>query len=126
MLIAGVALLGAYLLRYNFDVPPNFGRVLLYTAVFCVISIVVFFAVGVHRGVWRFASLSDLRNIVIASTISMLFFLVAMFLVDRLSAIPRSVPFIAWFVMIVLLSAPRVAYRVWMAGGSRADSGQNC
>ena len=38
-----------------------------------------------------------------------------MFLVDRMAAIPRSVPVIAWFMMIVLLSAPRVAYRVWMA-----------
>ena len=45
----------------------------------------------------------------------MLVFLLAMFLVDRLAAIPRSVPLIAWFVMIVLLSAPRVAYRIWMA-----------
>ena len=78
---------------------------------FCVISAAVFFLFGVHRGVWRFASLSDLRNIVLASTTSMLVFLLAMFLVDRLAAIPRSVPLIAWFMMIVLLSAPRVAYR---------------
>ena len=27
MLIAGVALLGAYLLRYNLDLPPNFDSV---------------------------------------------------------------------------------------------------
>lgn len=115
MLIAGAALLSAYLLRYNLDLPPNAESVLLYAAVFCVVSAVIFFLFGVHRGVWRFASLSDLRNIVLASTTSMLVFLLTMFLVNRLTAIPRSVPLIAWFVMIVLLSAPRVAYRIWMA-----------
>ena len=115
VVIAGFALLGAYLLRYNLELPPNVEGVLFYTAGFCAISAVVFFLFGVHRGVWRFASVNDLRNIVLASTTSMLVFLLAMFLVDRLTVIPRSVPLIAWFVMIVLLSAPRVIYRVWMA-----------
>ena len=115
MLIAGIALLAAYILRYNLEMPPNLESVAFYIAAFCVISATIFFLFGVHRGVWRFASLSDLRNIVLASTISMLVFLLATFLVDRLAAIPRSVPLIAWFVMIVLLSAPRVAYRIWMA-----------
>ena len=115
MLIAGFALLGAYILRYNLEFPPNMESVSFYIAAFCIISAAIFFLFGVHRGVWRFASLSDLRNIVLASTTSMLVFLLATFLIDRLAAIPRSVPLIAWFVMIVLLSAPRVAYRVWMA-----------
>ncbi len=115
MLIAGVSLFGAYVLRYNLDPPPNADSVLIYTFVFCAISAAIFFSFGVHRGVWRFASLSDLRNIVLASTLSMLLFLMATFLIDRMTALPRSVPLIAWFVMIVLLSAPRVAYRIWMA-----------
>ena len=114
MLIAGAALFGAYLLRYNLDLPPYFESVLLYVAFYCVISGVVFYLFGVHRGVWRFSSLSDLRNIVFASTAAMLIFLLAMFLVDRLASIPRSVPLITWFVVIVLLSAPRAAYRTWM------------
>jgi O-antigen biosynthesis protein WbqV len=114
MLIAAVALFGAYFLRYNLYVPPNFDSVLLYVAFYCVISGVMFFLFGVHRGVWRFSSLSDLRNIVLATTATMLLFLLTMFLVDRLASIPRSVPLIAWFMVIVLLSAPRVAYRIWM------------
>ena len=113
ILIAGAALFGAYILRYNLEVPPNFRSVFLYIAFFCVISATFFFLFGVHRGIWRFASLNDLKNIVIASTVSMLAFLLAMFLVDRLATIPRSVPLIAWFMMIVLLSAPRVASRIW-------------
>jgi hypothetical protein len=60
--IAGIALFGGYYLRYNLDIPPNLESVLLYVAVFCVISAFIFFLVGVHRGVWRFASLSDLRG----------------------------------------------------------------
>ena len=114
MLIAGAALLGAYLLRYNLDVPPTFDSFLIYVGVFCIYSGILFYIFGVHRGLWRFTSLGDLRNIIIASTVTMLVFLLTMFLFDRLSAIPRSVPLIAWFMMIVLLSAPRVASRIWM------------
>ena len=51
----------------------------------------------------------------LASTITMVVFLLTIFLVTRLAGVPRSVPLIAWFMMIVLLSAPRVAYRIWMA-----------
>ena len=115
ILIAGFALLVAFFLRYNLDLPPDIRAVGVYTVVFCAVSAAVFFLFGVHRGVWRFASVSDLRNIAVASTVSMLAFLLVMFLVDRLASIPRSVPMIAWFVMIVLLPAPRLAYRVWMA-----------
>ena len=115
ILIAGFALLVAFFLRYNLYLPPDIGTVGVYTAIFCAISAVFFFLFGVHRGVWRFASVSDLRNIALASTVSMLAFLLVMFLVDRLASIPRSVPLIAWFVMIVLLPAPRLAYRVLMA-----------
>ena len=49
----------------------------------------------------------------LASTAAMVTFLLAMFLVDRLASLPRSVPLITWFMVIVLLSAPRVAYRIW-------------
>ncbi len=114
ILIAGFALLFAYYLRYNLNLPPDIDVVGFYTGFFCSIAAVFFFIFGVHRGVWRFASVSNLRNIVIATSVSMLVFLLAMFLVNRLKSIPRSVPLIAWFVMIVLLSAPRLLYRVWM------------
>ena len=41
-----------------------------------------------------------------------LIFLVIMFVFTRLDELPRSLPFISWFVLIALLGAPRFLYRV--------------
>ncbi|CAN5297059.1 nucleoside-diphosphate sugar epimerase/dehydratase [soil metagenome] len=110
------------MLRFNFDTLPSPDLLLLYTPIFCALSAIAFLAFGVQRGVWRFTSVTDLRNIVLASTAAVLVFLLGIFLMNRLALIPRSVPVIAWFVMIILLSAPRVAYRVFRARTGGADN----
>jgi O-antigen biosynthesis protein WbqV len=84
------------------------------------IAFAIFAVMGLGRGIWRFASLTDLRFIVIAATVVVLTFLVAKFLIDRLDAVPRSVPIVAWFILIVLLGAPRLAHRVWRDEGLAA------
>ena len=72
---------------------------------------------GLYRGLWRYASLNDLVNIVKAVTLALLIFLPIAFLVTRLEAVPRSSYFITWFVMIFLLGAPRMLYRVFKDKG---------
>lgn len=81
------------------------------TAVFTLIAGIVFWRLDVHRGIWRYASLNDLLQIARAATFIVLIFLVAMFLVTRLAALPRSLVFINWFVLMILLAAPRILYR---------------
>ncbi len=121
--VAAMAFLFAYFLRFNLDTPPNIGAVLVYTAVYAGFAAAAFLIFGVERGVWRFASMTDLRNIVMASTTAVLAFLLGMFLFNRLNLVPRSVPVIAWFVMIVFLSAPRFIYRMMMARPSGQVTG---
>src|SRR5262245_8835238 len=81
-------------------------------ALFVVIAAVVFRWFGLYRGIWRFASLPDLARIVRAVTLAILVFVPALFLVTRLEALPRSMPVIAWFVLILLLAGPRILYRL--------------
>jgi O-antigen biosynthesis protein WbqV len=53
-----------------------------------------------------------------ASTISVLIFFVVMFWLDRLENVPRSVPLIQWFILIVMLGGPRFFFRLnrnWQA-----------
>jgi O-antigen biosynthesis protein WbqV len=70
-------------------------------------------AFGMNRGVWRYASLSDLIAIVKTATVAILLFIAAHFLLTRLQLIPRSTVVIAWAFTVVLLSTPRAAYRLY-------------
>ena len=68
---------------------------------------------GLYRGLWRFASLPDLWNIVRAAVIGALTIGVLLFLYNRLATVPRSVLVIYPLLLILLLGLPRLAFRFW-------------
>jgi len=68
---------------------------------------------GLYRGVWRFASLPDLWNILRATVIGALAIGLALFLYNRLNDVPRSVLLLYPAVLSILLGGPRLAYRFW-------------
>ncbi|HJS30646.1 MAG TPA: nucleoside-diphosphate sugar epimerase/dehydratase [Alphaproteobacteria bacterium] len=90
--------------------------VALGTLVFAAIAAAVYWWTGLHRGIWRYASLNDLLAITRAVTIIVLIFVPVMFLTTRLEQLPRSLVFIVWFVLVILLTAPRVLYRLLKDG----------
>ncbi len=77
----------------------------------------MFSLTGLYRGIWRYASLPDLFNIARAVSLTVLIFLPVMFVLTRLEALPRSTLLINWFVLIALLGAPRLAYRLFKDRG---------
>ena len=83
------------------------------TLIFTLVAAVVFRFMRMYRGVWRYASLNDLLNITKSSTLVVLIFLVLLFQMTRLEDLPRSLPFINWFVLIALLGGPRFVYRLF-------------
>lgn len=93
------------------------------TITFTVIAALVFWFMGLYRGVWSYASLTDLVAIARATTLVLLIFLAVMFLWTRLDGLPRSVPFINWFVLMALLGGPRFIYRLIRDGGFRLQPG---
>ena len=88
-----------------------------YVVSFTVIAASVFRLTGLYRGIWRYASLPDLFNIARAVSLTVLVFLPVMFVLTRLQALPRSTLLINWFVLIALLGAPRLAYRLFKDRG---------
>lgn len=80
---------------------------------FMLVAGLTFHAFGMYRGVWRYTSVPDLMVIVKAVTVALLVFMPLMFLINRLEEMPRSVPIIQWFLLVVLLGGPRFIYRVW-------------
>ena len=79
----------------------------------------VFLITGLYRGVWRYASMNDLVAIIRAVSLSLAVFLPITFLITRLDSLPRSWLVISWFVLIFLLGAPRMLYRVFKDQGFR-------
>src|SRR5437773_1770603 len=88
-----------------------------YIVGFTLIAAIVFLLTGLYRGIWRYASLPDLFNIARAVTLTVALFLAVMFVLTRLEALPRSTLLINWFVLIALLGAPRLAYRLFKDRG---------
>ncbi len=85
-------------------------------ALFTVIVLVFLRLTGLYRGIWRYASLNDLFAIGRAATVSILVYTLVLFLMTRLEGQPRSTLAINWFVLIALLSGPRILYRLFKDG----------
>jgi FlaA1/EpsC-like NDP-sugar epimerase len=77
----------------------------------------VFWQVGLYRGVWRFASVPDLVNILKASVFGLLAILFVLFIYNRLGQTPRSVLVMYPLVLTLMLGAPRLLYRSWKDHG---------
>src|SRR5690606_30443364 len=79
----------------------------------------IFWQVGLYRGVWRFASIADLVNIMTASLFGLLAILPPLFFVfDRAGPVPRTVVLAYPVVLTALLRLPRLRYRAWTDHGS--------
>ncbi|WP_188310240.1 nucleoside-diphosphate sugar epimerase/dehydratase [Arenimonas fontis] len=69
--------------------------------------------VGLYQGLWRFASLPDLANLVRGALIGVVLIVAVLFLLGRLPEVPRRVLFPYPVALVVMLGAPRFLYRLW-------------
>ena len=114
IIMAGFSFIVAMYLRVGAtDYQISFELLLEGAIVMALIGGIIFWLSGLYRGVWRYASMDDLMAITRAATISMLLFLLVMFVWSRMDDVPRSVPIINWFVLMTLLGGPRFIYRFW-------------
>jgi len=114
MIVAAVAWWLAYLLRFNFELSPLFKDELLRTMVWVVpLQTAVFGWFGLYRGIWRFASLPDLRRIVFAVAVAA-FAIPLVIGLFRLSVIvPRAVLVLDPILLVLMMGGSRLLYRLW-------------
>ena len=130
LLMAALSFLIAIALRMGATWVPGWepAMLALATALVTAIAGMSFLASRMYKGVWRYASVSDLLTLARAATVTILVFYLLMFLVTRLQDLPRSVLVINWLVLLALLGGPRFVYRSWKdrrraakrGGGERA------
>ena len=105
---------GLHQLRYAIlPLPPTLTLWGAETAIVLLAQALVFWRVGLYRGIWRFASVPDLLNILKSSVFGLLAIVVGLFLYNRLEQVPRTVLILYPVVLTALLGMPRLLYRAW-------------
>ncbi len=103
--------------RYRFEPKPlPADMVWRATVAFAVITAVVYPFLRLHRGLWRFTTLSDVLRIAQAVAFANLVLVPTLFLTDRLTDFPRTGLLIEAPLLVLLLTASRLAVRVWRRG----------
>ncbi|WP_018412816.1 polysaccharide biosynthesis protein [Methyloversatilis thermotolerans] len=103
----------AYLLRFNFSIPPEYFHSFLVTLPWVVLSqAVVFRLFGLYQGIWRFASLPDLQRLVRTIGAASLCAPVIVLMIMP-SVVPRSVYVLDPILLMLLMGGARFAYRAW-------------
>jgi FlaA1/EpsC-like NDP-sugar epimerase len=109
----------AFWLRFNLEVPQPYDRLLLESLMWVVpLQATIFWAFGLYRGMWRYASIPDLKRIVLAVIVATLA-LPAFFVMLQIG-VPRSVLILDPVLLIMIMGGSRVAYRVWKEQGISA------
>jgi len=115
--VVALAWLGAYWLRFNLSIPEEF-RATMWSALTIVVPVqgVVFYGFGLYRGMWRFASVSDLKRILVAGGVAALATPAALVMAQHPGPVPRSVFLLEPLLLVMLMGGARFAYRAWKDG----------
>ena len=110
-----VAYVGAFLIRFDFDVPPDYmNTMLLMLPVVLGIKLLVFYSAEQYSGWWRYVSLNDLVALMRAAGISALIFVAVKLLVfGFIRSYPRSVFLLDFVNTVVILGGLRVSIRLF-------------
>jgi len=111
--VACIAWVVAYLLRFNFFVPDFFlNSIWIVILISVPVQILLFNKFGLYKGVWRFASIPDLKRIILATSLSAVM-IAAFFLMINMVVVPRSVLILDPLLLILFMGGSRFAYRAW-------------
>ncbi|RTZ95350.1 MAG: polysaccharide biosynthesis protein [Deltaproteobacteria bacterium] len=113
VLLIVTALLSAYLVRFDFDIPGRFRPLILRTIPLALgVKVVVFYYMGLYRGMWRYTSIADLFSIIKAASLSTLLIIGFLLLSTRFVGFSRSVVIVDWCFTIILISSFRLLIRI--------------
>ena len=106
------AWLCAYWLRFTPELPDQYIEQALNTLAWVVpVHAALFWGFGLYRGMWRYASLPDLRRILVAVGVAAVAVPTLMLMLQI--AVPRSVLIVTPILLMLIMGGSRVAYRAW-------------
>src|SRR3954465_6950799 len=114
VLAAGAAWLAAFWFRFNFDIQPEFLPVMRVTVGWVMaLDAACFWLFGLYRGLWRYASIHDLRLMVIAVSVAAIAFPALVVLIQPGFIVPRSVFVLHPMLLLFTMGGSRLLYRAW-------------
>jgi len=104
----------AFALRFNFHIPAEFIQYIWKTLpIIFIFHAISFYTFGLYKGMWRFASLPDLKRIMRAVGFAALLSASYALLVHPSIIIPRSVLIMNPMLLILTMGGSRFFYRAW-------------
>ena len=113
--VAVFAWIVAYLLRFNFTIPAEHADSLRFVLIFLTpIQALFFIRLGLYRGVWRFASIPDLKRILMAVSMAAITAVALLFMFKPMGlTVPRSVLILDPILLLLMMGGSRFVYRSW-------------
>ncbi len=114
VLLLAAALVGAHLIRFEFNIPDYFLTSLKRMLPWVLLAkLVCFYFFGLYRGMWRYTSIADLLNVIKASTVSTLLIVSFILFTSRFIGYSRSVFLIDWCLTILFIAGLRLCVRLF-------------
>lgn len=103
----------AFWLRFNLEIPEFFLSVMIRSMAWLIpLQVGLYLGFGLYRGIWRYASVNDLRRIVLMSAVTTML-ISMMMLVFHIQNIPRSSVLLYPILLVMIMGGSRLAYRAW-------------
>lgn len=113
-LAAVVAWLGAYAIRFNLTLPLEYADDALSTLIWVApLQVLLFWRFGLYRGLWRFASLPDLKRLLRSVGLAAVLVPAILILTRTEVLVPRSVLVLDPLLLVALMGGSRLLYRLW-------------
>lgn len=104
----------AYWWRFSLDGQVYYLADMWHTLMWVVpVQAAIFWRFGLYRGIWRFASLPDLKRILLAVAIAALVAPLVLYMVQVHAILPRSVLVLDPLLLVMIMGGSRFAYRMW-------------
>jgi len=118
LVAAAIAWSFAYLLRFNFEPPENLLDEMLRTLIWVSpLQAVIFWRFGLYHGLWRYASVTDLRRIFLAVLTAAALIPLVLWMFRVSAIVPRSVLVLNPVLLLLIMGGSRLIYRVWKEQG---------
>src|SRR3972149_3639149 len=103
----------SFMIRFEMDIPSHFFLTMFITLPLVIlIRFGSFWYFGLYRGMWRFASIDDLLSIFKSFSESSILIILFLYLINQFLGYPRSIFFIDWLMLIMLVGGLRFSIRL--------------
>ncbi|HNQ57292.1 MAG TPA: nucleoside-diphosphate sugar epimerase/dehydratase [Candidatus Desulfobacillus denitrificans] len=108
--------LAAYWIRFNFDVSPEFLAASFQALAWVMpLYAAIYLKFGLYRGIWRYASMGDLRRLLIAVGLGAMATAGVVYMIQA-PGVPRSVLLLHPILLLLAMGGSRFLYRAWKDG----------